>query len=112
VLTAIAIVLALLVLPAPWGIAAVVVGASFDLGETLVLWRWSRQRRARVGVEALVGRTAAALGQLTPEGQVKLDGELWRARSDEPVERGAHVVVKGVEGLTLVVGPGEGDARG
>lgn len=104
-LTAIAIVLAIFVLPFPWGLAAVGLGAALDLGETLAFWGWSRRRRARVGVETLVGRTAVAIGQIAPEGQVKLDGELWQARAQTAIESGEEVVVRAVEGLTLVVEP-------
>ena len=106
-LTAIAIVLAIFVLPFPWGIAAVVTAATLDLGETLFFWHWSRRRRSPVGIETLVGRTAVARGPLTPEGLVRLEGELWNARSDTPVEQGAHVVVTGIDALTLVVAPKE-----
>lgn len=104
-LTAIAILLAIFVLPSPWGVLAVAGAAALDLGETLFFWRWSRRRRAHVGVEALVGRVAVAVRPLVPAGQVKLDGELWQARSEVAVERGAEVVVQRVEGLTLVVAP-------
>jgi len=105
VLTAIAILLAIFILPSPWGVVAVVVGFTLDMAETLFFWNRWRGRRARVGVETLVGRTAAVVSPLLPEGQVKIDGELWRARSDRPVESGAEVVVTAVEGLTLLVDP-------
>ena len=104
-LTAIAILLAIFVLPKPWGLAAVGLGATIDLGETLFFWRWSGRRRARVGVETLVGRSAVVVSALAPLGQVKLAGELWQARSESRIEAGAEVVVKAVDGLTLVVAP-------
>jgi len=43
---------------------------------------------------------------------VKLDGELWGARSETTIETGAAVVVRDVEGLTLVVEPDPERARG
>ncbi len=104
-LTAIAVLLALFVLPSPWGLVAVVVGFMLDLGETLFFWNRWRGRRSRVGIETFVGRTATVVSPLAPGGQVKLDGELWRARSETPVESGAEVVVTAVEGLTLLVDP-------
>jgi membrane protein implicated in regulation of membrane protease activity len=103
VITAIAILLAIFVLPQPWGLAAVIAGAAIDVAETVAYVRWSQRRRAGVGVEALVGRTAVSVGLLAPNGHVKLDGELWAARSASPVESGDEVVVREVEGLTLVV---------
>jgi membrane-bound serine protease (ClpP class) len=103
VITAIAILLAIFVLPQPWGIAAVMLGAVVDLAETVVYVRWSQRRRAGVGLEVLVGRTAVAVSRLDPDGQVKLDGELWAARSDVPVESGGIVVIRAIDGLTLAV---------
>jgi membrane-bound serine protease (ClpP class) len=104
VITAVAIVLAIFVLPQPWGIVAVGGGATVDVLQTVAFLRWSQRRRASVGPETLVGRRAVAVTALAPRGQVRLEGELWAAVSDEPVESGDEVVVERVEGLTLVVG--------
>jgi membrane-bound serine protease (ClpP class) len=60
-------------------------------------------RRPQLGAEALVGATGTACGPLTPEGQLKLNGEIWRAVADHPVPDGAPVRVVAVEGLTLRV---------
>jgi membrane protein implicated in regulation of membrane protease activity len=103
VITAVAIVLAIFVLPQPWGLAAIATGAAIDVAETVVYVRWSQRRRAGVGVETLVGRTAVAVTPLAPRGQVKVDGELWAASSDALVETGGEVVVRKVDGMTLIV---------
>jgi len=101
----IAIVLAILVLPSPWGIFAVAVGAAIDLTEVSVgLW-WNRSRKVHVGVETLVGRHGVAVGALSPLGQVKVGGELWRARCDGGCDSGTEVVIRRVDGLTLEVEP-------
>ena len=95
--------LAVFVLPSPWGLVAVVVGGLLDIAETgLFLW-WSRRRRASVGVESLVGRTGIASTALWPEGQVRIAGELWKARCEGGCDPGTSVVVREIEGLTLVV---------
>jgi membrane protein implicated in regulation of membrane protease activity len=94
-----AILLAIFVLPAPWGVVAVVTGGLLDITESLVLLKWSRRRRSPVGVEALVGRRAV----VSAPTQVRVAGELWEARSDQPLVPGDEVVVRAVEGLTLVV---------
>jgi membrane protein implicated in regulation of membrane protease activity len=96
------ILLAVFVLPSPWGIAAVVAGGVLDVAESLVLLRWSKRRRAVTGAEALVGQTAVVV---TPT-QVRVAGELWQARSDDVLVPGQEVVVRGVEGLTLLVDAG------
>lgn len=104
-LTIVAILLALTVLPSPWGIVAVVVGFAIDAAETTFFVRWSKRRRATVGVETLVGRSAVVVRALTPRGQVKLDGEVWEARCSEELLPGDEVVVTAIEGLVLAVEP-------
>jgi membrane protein implicated in regulation of membrane protease activity len=105
VLFLIGLFLAILVLPSPWGLVAVGVGAALDLAETgFFLW-WSRRRRATVGVQSMVGKTAVAIGELRPEGQVRLDGEIWRARCERGCDGGSAVVIRAVDDLTLEVEP-------
>lgn len=93
------ILLAVFVVPWPWGIVTVAVGGLLDIGESLAFVKWSRRRKAAVGAEALVGRTAVVA---TPT-QVRVAGELWAARGEAPLRVGETVVVQAVEGLTLVV---------
>jgi membrane-bound serine protease (ClpP class) len=96
-----AILLAIFVLPSPWGIVAVVAGGLIDVAESLALLRWSRRRRAATGVETLIGRTAV----VSSPTQVRVAGELWEAISDVPLVPGESVQVTGVDGLTLRVSP-------
>ena len=103
-LLVLAIVAAILWLQAPWGIVAVAVAAVVELAESLALIWWSKRRRAQVGSEALMGRSAVAVTPLRPDGQVRIDGELWQARCEEGAEAGDAVRILGLEGLTLVVG--------
>jgi membrane protein implicated in regulation of membrane protease activity len=93
------ILLAVFVVPWPWGIATVLGGGLLDIGESLLLLRWSRRRRSPVGAEALVGQRAV----VTSPTQVRVAGELWEARSVEPLVAGEEVEVLGVRGLTLEV---------
>lgn len=101
----IGLLLAIFVLPSPWGLVAVVVAGMLDIAETWLFVRWSKRRRATVGVQTLVGRTGVAVGQLWPAGQVRIDGEIWQARCDGGCDPGTAVVVRSVEGLILVVDP-------
>ena len=68
--------------------------------------------RAPAGGSALVGQTGVARGALSPEGQVLVQGELWRAVAQgAPVAEGARVRVVDANGLTLTVEQvGEGGA--
>ena len=101
----IALFLAIFVLPSPWGLVAVVVAGVADIAETSLFIWWSKRRRATVGVQTLVGKTGVAVGELWPAGQVRIDGEIWQARCDDGCDPGTAVVVRSVEGLTLVVDP-------
>ena len=101
----VALVLAIFVLPAPWGAVAVASAVVFDTAETVLLIHWSKRRRAAVGAESLVGKRGVAVDALTPEGQIKVDGELWRARCTGYAAPGTPVVVTGIDGLTLDVDP-------
>jgi membrane-bound serine protease (ClpP class) len=98
-----AILLAVFVLPTEWAIPVVFLGAVVEVGETL-FWLWySRRRKAQVGAETLIGELAEVVTRCAPLGQVRLQGEIWRARCEEGAERGEHVRVTALEELTLVV---------
>jgi membrane-bound serine protease (ClpP class) len=61
-------------------------------------------RRPSTGPGDMIGRTGVARMPLAPEGQVQVEGELWRAVVDDgPVAAGEPVRVTAVEGLTLRV---------
>jgi len=61
-------------------------------------------RPAVTGESAMVGRLGLARSSLAPEGQVMIDGELWRAVSqDGAVAAGEPVRVAAIDGLTLRV---------
>lgn len=95
------ILLAVFVVPWPWGLVTVAAGGLLDIGESLAFMRWSRRRKSPVGPEALVGQTAVVA---TPT-QVRVAGELWAARGDAPLRAGDDVEVVAVDGLTLEVSP-------
>lgn len=83
----------------------------------LVLVRPSIVRRMRSGPElttghaALVGSSGVVLATVTEdEGEIKLAGEVWTARSFEPntrIEPGTKVAVFAIDGATAVVYPNE-----
>ena len=105
-----AILLAIFWLPAPWGVVAVIGAAAVELAEVGLWLRWSRRRRPVAGAEALAGRPGTVVAALAPVGQVRVDGELWRARADVRVAAGDRVLVVAVEpDLTLHVRPFRAD---
>jgi membrane-bound serine protease (ClpP class) len=61
-------------------------------------------RRPLLGASGLVGQVGVARTRLAPEGQVSIQGEIWRAIADgAPIEEGAPARVVDVHGLTLKV---------
>ena len=99
----IGVLLAVFVLPSPWGLVGVGVGAALDIAETGVFLWWSKRRKASVGIDSLVGRVGVAVGELWPEGQVKINGEIWKAHCAGGCEAGTKVVVRAIDGLRLDV---------
>ena len=59
------------------------------------------------GGEALIGAEAMALEDFEGEGSVRAAGEVWHARSEGPVTKGAALTVTSREGLDLTVEPRE-----
>jgi membrane-bound serine protease (ClpP class) len=67
-----------------------------------------REQPVRAGREELIGASAEVRTSLDPEGQVWIEGALWRARlagDGAPLRPGDRVTVEAVEGLTLKVRP-------
>jgi len=103
--------LTLVAAPVPeMGISPVValsVSAAFGLITVLLVRLAIRARhmKTRLGVDALVGRSARAMEPLTPEGHVLVEGEIWDAVASEPVDAGAQLLVSGHEQYLLRVTP-------
>jgi membrane protein implicated in regulation of membrane protease activity len=111
-LTLVVAVFAFAFLEGPWRWAAIAGGAAVDIAESLALVHWSRRRRSAVGVETLVGAAGRVVTVCRPNGQVRVAGELWRARCDDGADPGEEVVVTAVDGLTLTVsGPPRGEPQ-
>jgi membrane-bound ClpP family serine protease len=58
----------------------------------------------------MIGKRAKVVSALHPTGQVQLDGELWEATAPSRAEVGDTVVVRKLDGLTLVVEPEAGSS--
>jgi membrane-bound ClpP family serine protease len=98
-----AILLAIFVLPSPWGIVAVACAAVYEVVQTGGGIWWSQRRRAQVGAEALVGVEARVVERCSPSGKAAIRGEVWNARCEDGAEVGETVTVRGLQGLTLLV---------
>ena len=103
VLLVVAILAAIFLLPTTWGVAAIVAAAAFELAEIAVFVWYSKRRRATTGAEALVGAVGVAVTPCRPQGQVRVEGELWNAVCAEGAAPGDGVIVENVDGLSLTV---------
>jgi len=66
-----------------------------------------------IGREWMLGEVGEAVEDVSPDGVVRINDALWKARTNRatPVLAGARVRVAAVEGLVLEVEPEDGAAR-
>jgi membrane-bound serine protease (ClpP class) len=88
-------------------IPAVLVTAAFFIFAVGMALR-VRAKKATTGKQGLVGENGITLSLLSPEGQVSVHGEVWKAVSTEKIRKGKRVEVVAVEGLVLKVRPIDG----
>jgi membrane-bound serine protease (ClpP class) len=66
----------------------------------------ARRMKVKAGPEELVGKVGTVTSVLAPRGEVRIEGQIWRAESvGTEVKEGEQVEVIGREGLTLKVKP-------
>ena len=76
-------------------VVVIVVGLGFVLK--------TRLTKPTTGQEELIGEVVRAETDIAPVGTVHIHGEIWRASAADPVRKGEDVVIRDVDGLTLVV---------
>ena len=92
-------------LPMSWVVAATLVTSAFFI---LFVSKGIRAQYlpVRAGSETMIGKTVAAQSRIDAAGgRVFIEGEIWNAVSETPVEAGKNVEVTGIDGLTLKVKP-------
>ena len=63
-----------------------------------------RRRSRLTGPEAMIGKTGVAITDLKPKGEIRVEGEIWRAESfSGNIEKGEQVTVKKLNGLVVRV---------
>ena len=88
--------------PWPWNLALIALGAIGEAGE--VVWgRRLARRKADTGTDAMVGQTVEVVETCRPDGRVRLGGELWNAVCDDGADAGDTVSILAVHELTLEV---------
>lgn len=103
-------------------IVAGVVGSVFDsfavslttlvfLSVTYIVFGRSFVKKAlnihttKTSVDALIGKKGVVVKKITPQnaGQVKVEGEIWRAQADMSLDEGVSARVQSVSGVTVTV---------
>lgn len=99
--------------PWPWNILVVLGGVLVEVGELIWGRRLARRWRPQTGAEAMIGMRAEVVSPCRPTGQVRVNGELWEATCAEGADVGDETIVRGIEGLTLLVdlAPAQGDSK-
>ena len=89
-----------------WGIILIVVAFLIYEIVTFRLGRKALERKPAIWSEAIVGHRGEATTPLTPDGYVRVNGELWHAfSSDTNINKGDDIVVVEMDRLTLRVAP-------
>ena len=90
-------------------IALIVAFVLFEIIEHVVVplvgFLLGRKRRSISGAEGMVGKVVKVKQWNTTEGQVFVNGELWRANCEVPLVKGDKAIIHNVKGLTLKVEP-------
>ncbi len=89
-----------------WALALLMVGLALH---SYIMYRLGRPTfliRPRVAPENIIGNAGTVIKPLAPEGYVKVQGVLWKARcAESELDIGEEIVVVGIEGLRLTVKP-------
>ncbi len=78
-------------------------GTALFFGVIVRLGLRARKAPPTTGAWELVGKVGEAATDIRDSGEVRVNGEWWKAVSDEPIAAGSRVEVLGVRGLTLFV---------
>jgi membrane-bound serine protease (ClpP class) len=63
-----------------------------------------RRKRKLTGAETMIGKIGIVVTDLTPRGEVRVQGEIWRAESSSGnIQKGEQVQVKAISGLVVIV---------
>jgi membrane-bound serine protease (ClpP class) len=102
---------AMILVKSPWPEARIhfptALSVALPLGIiTVTLLRFAlaaKRRKAVTGEAGMIGLIGVVNSVIDPLGDIKIHGELWKARSATRIPQGARVRVRAVEGLTLLV---------
>jgi membrane-bound serine protease (ClpP class) len=72
----------------------------------------ARRMKVKVGPEQLIGLTGTAVSRLAPVGEIRVEGQIWKAETiSGTVNEGESVEIVSREGLILRVKPKQPDVK-
>ena len=84
-------------------VAAIAVFAAVVIGVTLRIFMRIRRSPTVSGIETFIGAKGVSTQDFEQSGQVRVQGEIWQASTNEPLKRGDSIEVVSVDGMNLVV---------
>lgn len=91
-----------------WGLAILMVALAVHSYIMYLVGKPTFLIKPKVAAENIIGSEGRVVRLLAPEGYVKVQGVLWKARCNESnLEVDDEIVVVGIEGLKLIVRPKE-----
>ncbi len=112
VIITIGVLLAIFVVPDPWTVPVIGLAVVVEIAETLFWMRHSRRGSLKAGPETMIGEIGRVVTSCDPIGEVRLHGEMWRARCDHGTAAGQRVRIVARDGLTLLVEPDQSQPGG
>lgn len=89
-------------------ITVIIIFVFFEVIEHIVLpllsFGMKRNKKPMNGQDRMIGRVVEVKDWENTEGQVSINGELWRAVSSTPLVPSSKAVIQDIKGLTLKVG--------
>lgn len=86
-------------------IFGIATSSALVFGLALTLAARARRRPVTTGADEMLGSLAVAIEDFDGQGRVRARGEIWKAYSDTPIQRGQRVRVEEISGLVLRVRP-------
>lgn len=64
----------------------------------------AQRKKVATGLEGMIGEEGVAITNLNPNGEVKVHGEIWKAKSESgEIRKGSEIIVSGLTNLKLTV---------
>jgi membrane-bound serine protease (ClpP class) len=86
-----------------WGLVLLIIALASYAFISYRIGQRTLRKKARVGIEALIGVCGQSTSPLNPEGYIRIQGELWKARATTHINEDEEVIVTGKDNLILLV---------